>query len=174
MFENVSEKVNQQLEAQSAFTAKPQTDENSNGSASALNTPVESTIANAERDELIRLRQENAELRQKQLDAERDQRIKSAVAASNVQDSGPTAGEMQVRRQRAIQQAGGVARWYKIPVGDRVNVTTDGAYVPVKDTELARYFGPKSDPKEAARLKASDPRRYRSYRMTAIELNWIG
>ena len=170
MFQEINEQVNQQLEKQGTFTPKADANDG-NASGSQPIAPVEPT---AEQAELARLRQENVELKQRQLEADRDARIKSAVASVNVHDNGPTAGEMSVRRQRAITQAGGVAKWYKIPIADRVNIQTDGNYIPVKDSELAKFFGPKSSAVESARLKSSDPRRFRAYKATAIELGWIG
>jgi hypothetical protein len=139
---------------------------------SNLNNDVQQQLT-PEQAELERLRTENAELKQKQLDADREHRIKNAISASNVQDNGPTNGEMSVRRTRAITQAGNVAKWYKIPVADRVAILTDGNYVPVKNEELAKFFGKSSNATEAARLKATDSRRYHSYRQTAVELGWI-
>ena len=78
---------------------------NGDDSPSAPTTPVEPTIVNAEQEELARLRQENAELKQRQLETERDARIKTAIAATHVQDSGPSNGEQAVRRQRAIAES---------------------------------------------------------------------
>jgi hypothetical protein len=154
-----------------ALESQAPTPKQNNGTAAQVLAPVET----AAEQELARLRKENAELRQQQLDADRDKRIKAVVAASNVQDSLPTNGEMAVRRQRAISQCPNkTSQWYKTPLGDRVNALTDGNYIPVKDTELAKYFGPKSDAAEATRLKISDPKRYLSYRATAVELGWIG
>lgn len=139
-----------------------------------LAAPAAPPSGNGSDDELERLRKENAELKQRQLEADRHARIKSAVAASSVQDNGPTNGEMTVRRTRAIAEAGNVAKWYKYSVADRVNILTDGGYIPVTDKELSKYFGPKATTGETTRLKASDPRRFRSYRATAVELGWIG
>jgi hypothetical protein len=173
MFENVSEKVNQQLEGQCAFTAKPQASEN-NGRTSAPNTPVESTVANAEQNELNRLRKENAELKQKQLDVEHDQRLKAAVAASNVSDTGPSNGEQAIRRQRAIAAAKGLAHWCKIPIVERVNILTDGGYIQATEKEIGKFFGPNSSGADAQRLKASNSSAYRSYRAQAVELGLIG
>jgi hypothetical protein len=137
------------------------------------NPQIEPTALSPEQAELERLRVENAQLKQSQLDAERDKRIKSAVAASNVQDSGPTSGEMSVRRTRAIAQAGNVARWYKIPVTDRVNILLDGQRVAATPQEIAKYFGPKSSAAAATQLKATNPRAYLSYRSEAVELGLI-
>lgn len=163
-FSNINEQVNAALPTQVPAAAP-----------TAPTPAIPAIESEAAAQELARLRTENAELRQQQLENERDQRIKSAVAASNVQDIGPTNGEMAVRRQRAIAQCPNkLAQWYKIPVSDRVNALTDGGYIPVTDKELSKYFGPKSNAMEAARLKTSDQRRYRSYRATAVELGLIG
>jgi hypothetical protein len=128
-----------------------------------------------EQQELERLRQENATLKQQQLDSERDQRLKAAVAASNVQDNGLTNGEAAVRRQRAIAECPNkLAQWHKIPIAERVNILTDGGYIQVTDEEIGKYFGPNSSAIETQRLKASNPRAYKSYRATAVELGLIG
>lgn len=138
----------------------------------SVTLPIEPTVLSPEQAELERLRAENAELKQQQLEGERAQRLKSAVAASNVRDSGPTAGELAARRQRAITQSGGVAKWYKIPVADRVNILLDGQRVLATVEEIKKYFGPNTSA-AALQLKATNPRAYRSYRTEAIELGLI-
>lgn len=174
MFESINDAVQQQLETQGVPTPKSEATSTPAASAAPAVPPPEPTVQAAEQAELERLRFENAELKQRQLEAERDQRLKAAIASTHVQYNGPTAGEMSVRRQRAIAESKGLAFWNKYSVSDRVNILTDGGYIPVTDKELAKYFGPKSKPTEVTRLKASDQKRYQSYRCMAIELGWIG
>jgi hypothetical protein len=154
-------------------TEQTPTTEN-NGSPAAPITPIEPTAGNAELGALERLRAENAELRQRQLDVERDARIKVAIAATRVQDSGPTNGEQAIRRQRAIAASKGTAFWNQIPIADRVAILTDGKRVPASTQEIGKFFGPKSSAIATTQLKASNPKAYYSYRAEAIELQLIG
>ena len=147
---------------------------NGGGGPVAPVVPIEATEANAEENELARLRQENAELRQQQQDRERDARIKAAVASAHGHHDDQSAGDHAIRRQRAIAQCKGVAYWYKIPIPDRVNILTDGQRVPATTEEISKYFGSKSSAVAATQLKASNHRAYHSYRAEAIELGLIG
>jgi hypothetical protein len=146
---------------------------------STINTEVQTqpatpAIESGAEQELARLRTENAQLRQQQLESERAQRLKAAVSTTRMSGTVPTNGEQAARRQNAIAQSGGLAHWYKIPVAERVAILTDGGYVQATDKEISKYFGSKSSALEAQRLKATDSRAYRSYRATAVELGLIG
>lgn len=107
-----------------------------------------------------------AELRA-QLDGSR---LETAVAkAKNPQGVKIDSGAQEARRQKAIASVGGNAKWHALPVAERVKIVNDGTFVNAPQEEVDRYFGPKSDAREAQRLAATDPQRYKALRAQWIE-----
>jgi hypothetical protein len=83
--------------------------------------------------------------------------------------SGLTATQTEILRDKAIRQAGGLARYQAIPAADRIKAlgTDASEFTP---EEIKEYFGSESSSAKANSLAKTVPAKYRRMRVAAREL----
>lgn len=135
-------------------------------------TVVQQPTAEDQAEVIKRLQEEVAALN-KQIAAQRD-----AIAQEHLNAASKTAAarpeplntkQQDITRTRAQATCGGLARWFQLPLADRMKAQGHPAPTPDDIRDAQEYFGPASSGAVAQSLAKSSPSRYAFLRLVFLE-----